>query len=58
MGAPGEVEEIYSDWREAGGLKMPHAVTLNQDGKKRGSQKVTELKVNPGVPEEAYKKPQ
>jgi predicted Zn-dependent peptidase len=58
MGAPGEMEEIYSDYREVGGLKLPHAVVLNQDGQKRGQQKVTELIVNPGLPDEAYRKPQ
>lgn len=58
LGAPGEIEEIYSDYREAGGLKLPFKILLNRSGKKFGEQTVTEIKINPGVEESAYKKPQ
>jgi predicted Zn-dependent peptidase len=57
MGAPGEIEEIYSDYREAGGLKLPFKILLNRSGKKFGEQTITEIKINPGVAESAYKKP-
>lgn len=57
MGAPGELEEIYSDWRDVGGLKLPFVVTLWQGGQKRGEQKVTEIRINPGVEDAAYRKP-
>jgi hypothetical protein len=30
---------------------------VNQGGKKRAEQTTTEMKINPGVAEEAYKKP-
>ncbi|MEK7407881.1 MAG: pitrilysin family protein [Acidobacteriota bacterium] len=57
MGAPGAIDEIYSDYREAGGVKFPHKVVLNREGKKIGEQTVTEIKINPGLDDSAYKKP-
>jgi hypothetical protein len=58
MGPPAEVEEIYSDYRETNGVKMPFKVILFRGGKKYGEQTNTEIKINPGVPESAYQKPQ
>jgi zinc protease len=58
MGPPSEVEEIYSDYRETSGVKMPFKVVLFRDGKKYGEQTNTEIKINPSVPESAYQKPQ
>ena len=58
LGPPGEIEEIYSDYREAGGLKLPFKILLNRSGKKFGEQTITEIKINPGVEDSAYKKPQ
>jgi len=58
MGAPGEILEIYSDWKEAGGVKWPYKTVLNRDGKKFGENTVSEIKVNPGLEESAYRKPQ
>jgi predicted Zn-dependent peptidase len=57
MGPPAETEEICSDYREVEGMKVPFKVVFNQGGKKRAEQTTTELKINPGVAEEAYKKP-
>jgi predicted Zn-dependent peptidase len=57
MGPPAETEEIYSDYREVEGLKIPFKEVVNQGGKKRAEQTTTEMKINPGVAEEAYKKP-
>ena len=57
MGPPAETEEIYSDYREVEGVKIPFKAVVNQGGKKRAEQTTTEMKINPGVAEEAYKKP-
>ena len=57
MGPPAETEEICSDYREVEGMKVPFKVVFNQGGKKRAEQTTTELKINPGVAEEAYTKP-
>jgi zinc protease len=58
MGPPAELEELYSDYRDAGGLKMPFKVLMNRQGQKFGDLTVTEIKINPGLDEAAYKKPQ
>ncbi len=57
MGAPGEVEEFLSDYRDTGGLKLAHKATLNRDGKKFGEVSVSAFKLNPGLDEGAYQKP-
>jgi len=57
MGAPGELEEVYDDYREVGGLKLPYHIVINQGGKKKIEQKVKEIRINPGVEDAAYKKP-
>ncbi|MGC8794991.1 MAG: hypothetical protein ACP5U2_16540, partial [Bryobacteraceae bacterium] len=58
MGAPGEMREVYADWRESGGLKFPYKTTLYRDGRKIGESVVHEVKVNPGLPDSAYRKPE
>ena len=57
MGAPGEVEEVLSDYRDTGGLKLAHKATLNRDGKKFGEVSISEFKLNPGLPDSTYQKP-
>ena len=57
-GPPGEVVEAYSDIREVDGVKMAFRVIRSSNGKKTAEQKVSELKINPGVPASAYQKPQ
>jgi hypothetical protein len=57
MGPPGEVEELYSDYREVSGVKLPFKTLILQGGQKRAEQTTTELKINPGVPDSAYRKP-
>jgi hypothetical protein len=57
-GAPSEVVETFSDWRETGGLKLPFKVVLQQDGKKAGEVTVAEYQFNTGLKaEELAKKP-
>lgn len=58
MGAPGEIDEIYSDWRETGGVKWAYRAVMNRSGKRFGENVISEVKVNPGLEESAYKKPQ
>ncbi|MCS7315719.1 MAG: pitrilysin family protein [Bryobacterales bacterium] len=57
MGTPGEVQEVYADWREVEGLKWPHKTVLYRDGQKIGESTLRQVKVNPGVAAEAYRKP-
>jgi zinc protease len=57
MGPPTETEELYSDYREVGGVKIPFKSVTRQAGKTRVQLTASEVKINPGVPESAYKKP-
>ncbi|MFN7938236.1 MAG: pitrilysin family protein [Bryobacteraceae bacterium] len=52
-----EVEAIYSDFKETGGLKLPHAIKVSQGGKPAADITVTEYKLNSGLkPEELGQK--
>jgi len=57
MGAPGEIEDFPSDYRDIGGLKLAYKTTTNRDGKRLGETTITSFKLNPGVPDSAYQKP-
>ncbi len=57
MGPPAETDEIYSDYRDVNGVKFPFKMVVQQGGKTKVSEEITEVKVNPGIEESAYKKP-
>jgi hypothetical protein len=57
MGPPTETEELYSDYRDVKGVKMPFHIVTRQGGKVGADMTVTDVKVNPGVPEVWYKIP-
>ena len=48
-GAPSYTEEIYDDFRDTGGVKIPFKVTINQGGTKFASVVVTDYKINTGL---------
>jgi hypothetical protein len=51
-------EESFSDWRDAGGLKVPFKLDVQQDGKKLAEVTVIDYKFNTGLKaEELSKKP-
>lgn len=57
-GAPSEVVETMSDWRDAGGVKMPFKVVLEQGGRKAGEAVVSGYQFNTGLKaEDLAKKP-
>ena len=57
-GPPQPVEEVYSDWREVGGVRVPYKWTIVQGGKKFGDVTVQEYKINSGLTDqELSKKP-
>ncbi len=58
-GAPnGSIEEIFSDWQDAGGVKLPRKIAINQGGKHFGDASVSSLTINQGLtPEQLSKKP-
>jgi hypothetical protein len=56
-GAPSQVVETMSDWRDAGGgLKMPYKVALEQDGRKAGEGTVSGYEFNTGLKAEDLSK--
>ncbi len=57
MGPPAETDEVYSDYRDVSGVKMPFRTATKQGGKTVADATATEVKVNPGIPETTYKKP-
>ncbi len=57
-GAMVEVAQIYSDWRDASGFKMPYKAETQQAGKKVSDVTVTDYKFNTGLTEaEISKRP-
>lgn len=51
-------EDIFADWRETGGIKVPFKVTVQQGGKTVAESTVVDFKFNTGLkPEELSRKP-
>jgi zinc protease len=55
-GGSGAVEQIYSDWRDVGGLKLPFQWTVMQGGQKFADVKIQAYKINSGLTLEALSK--
>jgi hypothetical protein len=57
-GGQGPVEQIYSDWRDVNGIRLPFQWTIMQGGKKFATVTIADYKVNSGLTkEEISKKP-
>lgn len=57
-GAPAAMEDAWSDFREAGGVKIPYKAVLMRNGKKFADVTVTDCKINSGLKlEEIQKRP-
>jgi outer membrane lipoprotein-sorting protein len=54
MGAPSNSEEMFSDFREVSGVKLPFKSVTNQDGKKSQEAAATEIVVNAAVEENMF----
>jgi hypothetical protein len=48
-GAPVFTEDVYSDFREVGGIKFPFKTAISQGGRKFADVVVTDLKINSGL---------
>jgi hypothetical protein len=55
-GAPAETTEIYSDWREVGGIKLPHKAIQLENGMKMLEVAISEYKINSGLTAAALSK--
>lgn len=58
MGAEGNIQEIFSDYTEYGGVKFPMKTLRNMNGSKMGSSEFTEFSVNGDIPANAFDKPE
>lgn len=58
MTGPGNLVEIYSDYREISGIKIPFVTKIESDGKKVVEETVTEYQINPVAPDSLFSKPQ
>ncbi len=57
-GAPAEVEESYSDWRETKGILLPHKIEIRRGAEKAAEMTVEEILINSGITaEELSKRP-
>ncbi len=57
-GGVASIEEVFEDWRDVDGIKVPFKATIIQNGKKFGDAVVQEFKINTGLkPEELSQKP-
>ena len=58
-GSAGEdVTETYGDWQETNGIKLPHKITITQNGKHFADIKITSVTMNKGLTtEQLSKKP-
>ncbi|MFQ6084185.1 MAG: insulinase family protein [Candidatus Aminicenantia bacterium] len=54
---PVNIEEIFSDYREVNGLKVPFQIVVYVDSKKFSETKVTQVVINSGVSESLFEKP-
>ncbi len=57
MGAPGEIQEQFLEFKDASGIKIPSKVLIFQNGQKKGEVTVTAVSVNTGVQDTAFAKP-
>lgn len=55
---PVKLEMVYADFKDVGGIKYPHKMTVMQGGQKFSDNTITEIKVNTGVTLEALQKEQ
>ena len=56
-GGPAEIEQIYSDYREVDGIRVPFETQVNQNGKEFAILTLTEVIYNSGLDAEALSKP-
>ena len=48
-GAPAETADIFSDWREVAGIKLPYKAIQLENGMKMLEVTVSEYKINNGL---------
>jgi len=56
-GTPPDVEELYEDFRDVDGVRVPFKTTVFQGGKKFSDMQLTDVKYNTGLKPEDLAKP-
>ena len=57
-GAPGEIVETYTDWRDAGTLRYPFAIVGSFDGEEMQRATIEQVEVDPEVDETEFERPE
>ena len=57
MLGPGNLTEIYSDYRDISGVKIPFVVRIESDGQKVAEASLTDYQINPNIPDGSFDKP-
>ncbi|MBI4427621.1 MAG: insulinase family protein [Ignavibacteriales bacterium] len=57
MQGPADTEEMVSDYRDVGGVKVPHRMESFANGQKQSQSVMNSVKINSGVSEDVFKKP-
>ena len=53
-----DIQEVFSDWQDTGGIKMPHKIVINQGGQHYADITITAIAINQGLTaEQIAKKP-
>ncbi|MBI3004917.1 MAG: insulinase family protein [Ignavibacteriales bacterium] len=58
MQGPADTEEMISDYRDVSGVMVPHKIESFANGQKQSQSIVNSVKINSGVSEDVFKKPQ
>jgi len=58
MQGPADLEELLSDYRDVDGVKIPFKVETLADGKRQALTTISSVKINSGVKDDVFKKPQ
>ena len=56
-GAPGEVRQVYSDFREVGGLRLPYRTDATFEGDPYISMTATEIEVDANIDDSSFERP-
>ncbi len=57
-GPPAMVEDVWSDFRDVNGVKIPFKISISRNGQKYADVTVTDCKINSGLTlEELQKRP-
>lgn len=56
MGAPAEVEEMFSDYRDTSGVRIPFKTITKRNGQKFIDASLTDVKINSGLDEKIFRK--